>query len=441
MQLDVYASYTCRTNVEREHSFARAVCSGDLFEDFYSGNNRAFVYSIVSLTIVLPIIFCIAFCASIRHVNNSLITLLVKPSNHATIVSLALLGFIISTSIIIVDILACYTVVTSNFEYEKELTETNSINLNVVYATLILDILFFLPSLLSLLFLIYINATLFFGFKDKRLSKIYLSCCVALVGPKSAHKFDAEPTAAIFPFMFISPILCLSSHAGYILLSWLTEPSKSVAVFLLYYIGLFSFFFILRSLYSWHSKLHVTVTCSRKDVDKSEPEGATTENIRMEEIMPQDQQKYDSNKEDLESVKKHTSCCFTSIKKPDNKVNTQAFCVLIFYAILIIGIFILVTLTFVLLPIASQEIATYFFNALQLLVVLISTQFFFKVYLSTDFSLQNIVENFRAVYAKKEATRTNEKLLDIAKDENILLEEATGAFVAEFADVVVHKLE
>ncbi len=124
--------------------------------------------------------------------------------------------------------------------------------------------------------------------------------------------------------MLISPILCLASHLGYILLAWLTEPSKCTTIFLFCYF-----------------------------------------------------------------LNKH--------------VNTQTFCLLIFLGFIFFVIMIMIISIIIVLPLSSEKLATYLFNILQLLVVIISTQVGYKIFFDSGIDLKKVLLTFRKVFAEKES--------------------------------------
>ena len=117
LQLDTYAKFNFYRGIQREHTFAREVCSDDLYDIYYSGNNAAFTYSIVTSTIILPLVVCVVCFIAIRNINYSTAKSLTKPSNHSSLVSLSYVGIIVSVFILLTDMIACYTVAKNDHEY------------------------------------------------------------------------------------------------------------------------------------------------------------------------------------------------------------------------------------------------------------------------------------------------------------------------------------
>lgn len=176
MQLNIYARFTVQSNVQRENTFARAVCSDDLYDIYYSGNDSAFVFSILSATIVLPLIAVIIFMVSVRRLSGDAVSSLTKPSNHDNIVAVSFVGAVVTIFIIVIDIFACSVVANDKHEYSREV-QRGSINLYIIYVTLSFNIIFAIPLVLCLLYLVYINVIRFFGCETRCLCRQFLRCC------------------------------------------------------------------------------------------------------------------------------------------------------------------------------------------------------------------------------------------------------------------------
>ena len=346
LQLNIYAKYTDQGNIERENTYARAVCSDDLYDIYYSGNDGQFVYSIVASTILIPLISFIILVISVRKLDSSTVNSFTKPSNHAYLVGLAFVGMASSFFIIVSDILACRAVATDNHEYAKEVTQS-SINLSVVYVTLVFDLIFVIPSLMCILYIFYINILKFCGCDDSGLSRNFLrGVFIVLIGRKSLKKIeklsDNEIVALIFPIVFVMPILCNSSHIGYIMLAWVTEPGKSTASFLLYYLILVYLYLAFRKLYKLHSKKSAAMSASEKEKNDDEPrEPSPKEEIELE-VMSKDCSTDEPKsiaksatglKTPTKTSKTRNSCvvCGLSYTKAErDHINAQAFCLMLF---------------------------------------------------------------------------------------------------------------
>ena len=101
-----------------------------------------------------------------------------------------------------------------------------------------------------------------------------------------------------------------------------------------------------------------------------------------------------------------------------------------------IGAMDMVVLIFLLLPFASQELVMYLFHVFQLLVVLLSIRFTYKLFFGDTFSLEGIAQKFKEVYAKRGHNKT---LASITRQEHEELADVAGEFAAEFTDVIINK--
>lgn len=434
MQLNVYAKYNDRGEIERQETFARAVCSEDLFDIYYSGSHGTFVWSIVAATIILPIISFMIFVVSVRKAS---VFSFMKPDNHSQLVSLALVGAVLSLFIVITDFLACHVAASGSHEYAVEVTSW-SINFSVVYATLILDLIFTFPSFLCVLYVFYINITFFFGFDTncKCLPKNFLrSCFTAVLGKGSIKKYNKlknkQSIVIIFPIMLVSPLLCITSHLGYVIIAWLTEPDKSTANLILYYIILVFLYKAYKKLYVVHSRIRIGLKRSNAGRNRNK-----VIELDVRGVESGHRSTHTSGETEESHVSSH--CCGLSFTKVDKELfNTQAVCLLFFHTIIVVGMVLLILSIFILLPIASARLATYIFNALQLIIAFVSIQFALSFF--SDLNIKAVLESFREVYAQKRATNSNKNIIEIAQDENIELEAATGSIAAEFTNVVIQK--
>ncbi len=59
---------------------------------------------------------------------------------------------------------------------------------------------------------------------------------------------------SMFPLLLVAPCICATSHLGYIILAWITEPSRSTTTLILYYFLFFYLFLIFRKSYKLGTK-------------------------------------------------------------------------------------------------------------------------------------------------------------------------------------------
>lgn len=148
--------------------------------------------------------------------------------------------------------------------------------------------------------------------------------------------------------------------------------------------------------------------------------------------LPQPQMKCITESSSVYNEAKNTS----PTTQTDEHINTQAFLLLIFYGVFITGIVAMLLLMFQLLPLVSQELITYIFELVQLIVVLISTQFAYKLLFTSSFSFENIVKKFKDVYSEK---GSNKSLVSVAQKKEDL-DDVAGEFAAELTAVIIDKM-
>ena len=364
-------------------------------------------------------------------------------------VAMVLTGMWITIGVLVCDILACTFVLNGYHEYSNDIQGT-SINLHIVFATLACDLIFVLPILLSILY-ICICYNWRGAFKRAGCNVTFsshsrlLTCVAFLVGKNTINKIsrltENEIVSIMFPVMLITPVLCVSSHLGYIMLAWLTEPSKCTTTLVLYYTFLVCLFFSFRKCYHAHSGIRFTINWSRKDdVDSN---GGTSKSVEenegkgMELEVIEDAQCAKVEHATEEVLPSSDSCCCIAFGQANKKhINIQAFSLLLLYGTFIVGIAAMVVLIFLLLPFASQELVMYLFHVIQLLVVLLSIRFTYNLFFSNTFSFETIVQKFKEVYAKR---GHNKVLASIAQQEHEELADVAGEFAAEFTDVMINK--
>ena len=371
LQLNIYAKFTDQVNIERSNTFARAVCADELYNIYYSGKNIEFTYIIVASAIVGPVILligtilctCLVVCCRCKLSEENSIKLKTKRKNLVAFVSV---GIYISFYILILDIFAVYTAGTSSHEYEPELSvqsRPHAFNVVVAYFTLACDFVF-CSSIISILVII--------GCIKKPLKKI--DECFKKHYSKCHKKGEEVINSVLFPLLLIPPFLCFTSHLGYIILAWITQPSRSTTTLILYYFILFYLYLIFRTSYKHGSK---------KFFNKE----STEENI---------------------SVKIFTINLFLGMP---------------LYLIIAVVFIIIVYLK----PLASEDLFSYLFNVVQFMIVVVSTQYFYKLFAGKSFSIKKTIKTVLNII-EKEKEDNNIDLLSHAKEN---LDKQTGYLVVE----------
>lgn len=395
--------FTNQANVIRSNTFARAVCASELYDIYYYSGNDSFEYIIVSSSIIIPLIFIIIFSTLSKSMCGG-IEPLFEPKNHANLVALLMIGTVVSVGIFVMDVIACYLVYSSNHEYALEIGSRYSINLSIVYGTLVCDILFIINLPISLFFFFYTDY--------------------------KGHNFLKIDSNYFFLSMLVTPILCISSHLGYVMLAWLTEPSKSTTTLILFYFLFVSLFLIFRRFYRQIKNITPQRFCEKiKNITSQIREQILCKNNTNEHTHSN---KTNEGNEQLQLETNEGNEQLHHSNKTnegnDTPLNIVTFCLLFLYGIVILGIAIMIFSMFASLPLASEGLVNYLFNIFQIVVILISTQFAYKLLFGKKFSLKRILESFLEEIEKK----SNEKLRKIIKENEDNVAKATGKIVAEY---------
>lgn len=441
LQIQIYAKYTTPESVNRENTFARSICAEDLENVYYSNGDPALIFVILCATIIMPLIVLLLITTSIRNLDECVINSFTSSSNHKTVVSLVAIGVWVTIGVLTCDVMACNIVVSGNHEYSYEITG-KPINLYVVFGTLASDLIFIIPMMFCILYIcIFYNGQRIFRELHCNMTCTSDSCIstvIAFILGKNTYKKIRKLTkngtiSLMFPLMLVTPVLCVSSHLGYIMLAWLTEPSKCTTTLITVYIFLLFLFFTFKRGYRTYSKIAFACNC----LNTRQPDGKRNTEIAIGD--DEQTQPHISYPEEVTTNIISKGCCCISYSRADTEhINTQTFCLLLFYGVFIIGIAVIIILIFVLLPLASEELVIYLFQVFQLLVVLVSAQFAYQLFFSESFTLESIMLKFKEVYANK---GRNKKLVSIARRKHEEAADIAGEFAAEFTDIVINKVQ
>ena len=397
---------------------------------------------------------------------------------------MSLCGILVSIGVLVFDILACYVVASGNHEYANDISGT-PLNLYIVFGTLVCDSLFTLPLLFCIVYVFAYNGKNYF----KVCCKCDITCSASewlknslmaiIIGKNTLEKVtrlsDNDVIALMFSAMLISPLLSFASHIGYIMLAWLTEPSKCTTILILFYILGVYFYLSFRKCYKHYARIYITCNCLERKVKNRGDNHIFENDIPLVTVNGHSEKKQanktamtehvDSKPTEKESStaitnkptpksasdesfvgselknERYDCCCLTIDKVEKKHINTQAFCLLFFFSFFFLGIMVMIITIIIVLPLSSEELVTYLFNIFQLTIVIISTQVAYELYFGSSFSLKHVFQKFREVFASKKKRSYNKELVEIAGNHHDYseIDEATGAFAAELTDVIVQK--
>ena len=160
---------------------------------------------------------------------------------------------------------------------------------------------------------------------------------------------DVVINSLLFPSLLIFPFLSFTSHLGYIILAWITQPSRSTTTLILYYFILFYLYLIFRASYKYGSKL----LSKSKSESESEPES--------------------------------------------KNINVSMFICNIILGIVYLGIAVIFIVIVYLKPLASEDLFSYIFNVVQFIIVVVSTQYFYKLIVGKSFSIKKILKTVHEI--------------------------------------------
>ena len=284
--------------------------------------------------------------------------------------------------------------------------------------TLVCDTIFLVPLIFGLFHAFYIGGMEMCGKEHKcnqilskynRVIKI-LSKVTNKEEDTSRDNDDDNNNMIIFLCMLVSPLLCISSHVGFILMAWLTEPSKSTTVFILYYFVFVYLFLIFRECYRFYSDFHFLWTYKKKYNAIEYPTGIQLEELAKDQGASSGitdsatkSPRKEQSKDQGESPCSNSHVSLIKKKEQNDMINVQAFClILLVHSIFIVGIPIMIALAFILVPLETAGLVTYIFQLFQLLVVLISTIFIYQLFSTQKFNIDKFLKVFRKKYEENE---------------------------------------
>ena len=268
MQLNEYSKYTDYVTVVQDiTSSAHAVCSTNL-KDKYFLNHRVQLY--LAFTVVIPFIIIGIFAAVIRSTHNEIRQKLTESSkDHPILVGLTLTGIYFMFFVIAMDI-AALAFYRTDHEY-SDFGVDNTFNLFILWITFGFDAIVFLHLLMCMIYLCCFQLR-----KDgtclsctsccleKFLPLFFISYFYAIFGSKTQSKMWKEMQSEsdgddkkespivkwIVTALMLAPLFSVGSHAGYILIAWVTEPDKTTSAFLVGVGSLVFMFFVFKQCYT-----------------------------------------------------------------------------------------------------------------------------------------------------------------------------------------------
>ena len=201
-------------------------------EKYFGEEARVFL---VCYGIVLPIIFISVLAVIARSTHKKINSTLAKSSGYSILAGATLATTVIMLFIICADAYAVHLYVIRNHEY-KDNDVHDTFNLWIVTVTLAMDSVITLQFSLFLLYMIYSRHDV-----NDRCLQTLTYCLIPyfyaifgnqLLKPWDINSKDKKNARIIWVLigLMLAPLFSISSHIGYILVAWLTEPSKTAAI-------------------------------------------------------------------------------------------------------------------------------------------------------------------------------------------------------------------
>ena len=367
-------------NVEQvirdEKSGVQSVCREELLK-----NHVSHITAFLAIAVIVPWIafFCFSFCLQNSH--ERIEKVLFKSTNEDNYPAFLLTSLYTSLYIIIMDCIAVHKT-NNNHEFKGIDGVQQSFAVRVTYATLAFDLFFQAISVLICI-ISYCIAS-----KRNSVKKICCNneacncilCCMhcSMLGYKRSQVLSGyscpkneDNEDGLYPFkmwslfiLFFGTLCCVSSHIGYVLVAWLTEPDKTTYTALFMIAVLLYLFLILRKIYGNFFKFFdFCKKCRDTNNTKSEEEGHHDANNESNPLLPNGEQKL----------------LDTSHYQIENDFNCGYFVLIFLVGLPAVLPVIAIYFALSSLPIPVMEIAVYVENITQIVFVLAAVLVSYKV--------------------------------------------------------------
>lgn len=245
-------------------SSAQAVCNNSLKETDYFGNDVQLYFILVLL---MPVMITAILVLVIRSTHNSIHTKLTQSlTGYRNLAGLTLASIHILMFVLVMDCFAVHYYNTDMHELSHNAVRGH-INLFSTAMTISFDLL---VTLQFLFFMIYLSCALFGD--EYRITKWFLEsgllCLImpyfyAMLGKeemeqmirdlkssdRDENKIKKKLKTWVVSGIMFAPLFSFASHAGYILLAWVTEPARTTAIFLAAVASFLYLFLLFRQCY------------------------------------------------------------------------------------------------------------------------------------------------------------------------------------------------
>ena len=256
--------------------------------------------------------------------------------------------------------------------------------------------------------------------------------------------------------MLLAPLFSLISHIGYIFAAWLTEPSKTTLVALIF-LGITVFLFIVfRQCYIANEKVEVEkwfcnwflLCCPCWQVLKCMCNCIclclcmkTLKTFRKKKTpVSLLEEGNEQNKEEMEEGKVKTiDTILKENLESDHVFNTKSFCVTFAWGLPLVGSVAFFLSAFYELPIASYTLPLYLLNAFQVFIVIITLLITYKVLNITEPVIHVFLRYLKKAYSERaQQLRVPEEGRVKMEGEEVA---SAATLIGELVGVVIHELQ
>ena len=271
MQLRLYARYNDLKTIvadEEDEFLAKAISFENLTyiyetEGVHHGQHPIFVY--FSFTISLPFLVVVFFAVVMRGSRVQIRLKLTDRKWHPTFASLIVIGLCFCIFVVGLDF--CALAWAHEWRDAKNdhgpqstwIDENNqthrihsSIAFNALYATIAIDSGAALFAFISFIGYCYAGHYRHDSTFCERILKLFFKYCFRCTFRSKGHvgvENAEERIMWLLTTTTFAPLICFSTHIGYIILAWLADPSHGGAVLIIYTLSFFYFHIVFKQIY------------------------------------------------------------------------------------------------------------------------------------------------------------------------------------------------
>ena len=512
MQLKLYAKYMDISQVEQDDSdLSIAICDDEVDSTYYLFDRTHYqIYLFLIVLLVLPMVSIALTATVVRSLRRSIHASIARRSGHHNMTGIVLTGTFVTFFIVGCDIAAVYYAYHNDHILRDHMLKTT---LNFISTAILLayDLLVsLLPiAVLQILCCKHIHEYLLANAgtdndgeaagpcpdscksccrecmsdncKCKSCCRKFSKCCMTCFLPQCLilgfyaifGELDQDPiweemrkkritnsrVAWIVTLLLVAPFFTISSHIGFILVSWLTDSAQASSVALICLAVMIYMFFMLRQCYLANEEVNPKGCCGSTcmvfypfyQISKyvgaffyimcfgnrlrracswyiASATGIPFARLRQDGLM----ELFDHRAEPQPEV---------NLDHKD-EFNTKAFCIVFCWGWILVVFAGMIIFAFSVLPFVTTDLISKVFDTFQVLIILVSLLITYKILSLGKPAIARFLQQVRDAYITLQSGANGERRIheDIGNRKDLDDYEAAGCLVAELAEVVVHKL-